>query len=385
MSNRPLGKALIAAAALFVVLCVPALAKKPRNPHWGRPKRSPATAPAGSTGATEHAGAASPRRRLPAGRWRPEVRAAIEELVAAHGKTARSYDDEHPPAAALPFNDLVLVNDVSLAVFQRMVDRADFKFGQAFWQEVPIAYGRQPLRAAYNIFIEEPSSTWLSQPSYHQYRQGFFRAYRDMCSKLGRLECRGWLSKLLIGFNEPELAAYSQTAITEEFQAALGSETVSASLGDRDPVVVRHGLSWVPEMRGLIDLLRDSGFDVWLLDADEQHAFEAAAAQAGFDPSRVQGIRAKIVSGKISSVILPPVPLRGGKANILASQLGRAPLLVIGAGPEDKELLDFAAPGALRLLINGENPELLRIAAEKGWLVQPPFAATAAAQSRGRP
>jgi hypothetical protein len=149
-------------------------------------------------------------------------------------------------------------------------------------------------------------------------------------------------------------------------------------MDDRRPVSVRHGLVWVPEVRALLELLRRSGFAVWIVDANEQHEFEVVAAQADFDPSRVQGIRSKIVADKLSSAVLQPVPVRGGKANVVAAQLGRPPLLVMGSRPDDQELIEFAAPGALHLLLDRNDPGLLRLAEEKGWLVQPAFPASPA-------
>ena len=362
------------AALLLALGAGPALAKKPRNPHWG--KKAPRAAQAASTAtavsvSTTPAGPVIPR--LPAGRWKPEIKQALEVFIAAHGQGSSGYNPEQPPAAALAFNDVAVINDVGLAVFQRLVDRAEFKFGDAFWAEVPLAYGRQRLHAAYGIFLEQPFSTWMRQPSYQQYRKGFFRAYRDMCSKLGQVDCRTWLVKLLVGYGEEELAGYTRAALGAEYLRPVGTELVADSMDDRDPVPVRHGLVWVPETRALIDLLRGSGFDVWVVDANEQHEFEVAAAQADFDPTRVQGIRSKVVSEKLTSAILQPVPVRGGKANAVSSRLGRAPLLVVGSQRDDQELLQYAAPDALRLLLDRGDSDLVLMAQDRGWLIQPAF------------
>jgi len=361
------------AALGLVFFSGPAQAKKPRNPHWGKKRPAYSRTEVSSATAATPAGPSMPR--LPAGRWLPEVKEALEVFIAARGKAARGYNAKQPPVAALSFNDAAVSNDVGLAVFQRMVDRAEFKFSDAFWQEVPIVYGRQRLRAAYGIFLEQPFSTWMRQPSYQQYRKGFFGAYRDMCVKLGQTDCRTWLVKLLIGYGEEELASYTRAAIGAEYLRPLGSELVADSINDRDPVLVRHGLAWVPELRALIDLLRGSGFDVWVVDANEQHEFEVVAAQADFDPSRVQGIRTKIVEGNISSTILPPIPVRGGKANVVTANLGRPPMLVVGSQRDDQEFLQYAAPAALHLLLDRDDPDLLRLAQERGWLIQPAFPA----------
>jgi hypothetical protein len=372
------GSALLALAALFLVFSAgPAHAKKPRNPRWGKKKPPLAqTHPAAAASTTTAAASAGPDiPRLPAGRWLPEVQSALESFIAARGKDSPAYKADEPPAAVLAFNDVAVINDVGLAVFQRMVDRADFKFSDAFWREVPIAYGRQKMRAAYGIFLEQPASVWMRQPSYQQYRKAFFRAYRDMCAQLGPLECRVWLARLLVGYGEDELAAYTRASLGAEYLRPISTELVADSADDRDPVPVRRGLAWVPEIRALIDLLRASGFAVWTADANQQREFEVVAAQADFEPDRVLGIRTKVVAEKLTSTVLQPVPVRGGKANAVSSRLGRAPLLVVGSQRDDQELLQYAAPAALRLLLDRGDADLLRLAQDRGWLVQPAFPA----------
>ena len=373
-------RASLLAAALAAVAVAPAQAnKKPRNPHWKNRNAAAArpALPVSTQAAVDvsTAPAGPPVARLPAGRWLPEIKKSLEEFIAAHGRSAPGYDPKVPPAAVLAFNEVAVSNDVGLAVFQRMVDRADFKFNDAFWHEIPLVHGRQRLFAAYGIFIEQPVDTWSRQPSYQQYRKGFFKAYRDMCEKLGRLECRSWLVKLLRGYGEEELASYTRAAIGAEYLRPSGTELVAESSEDPDPVAVRHGLAWVPEIHALISLLRDSGFDVYAADADEQHEFEVLAAQADFEASRVQGIRSRVVAEKLTSEIIPPVPLRGGKANAAAALIGRPPALVVGAGLDDKELLEYSAKGGLRLLLDRGDPGMMELAAEKHWLVQPAFQA----------
>lgn len=374
---------LVLAALTLVFSAAPALAKKPRNPRWGKKRPAYSQTKPGAEVSASTAAAPAPAGpqipRLPAGRWLPEVKEALESFIAARGKDSPGYRADQPPAAVLAFNDVIVINDVGLAVFQRMVDRADFKFSEAFWREVPIAYGRQKIRAAYGIFLEQPQSVWMRQPSYQQYRKVFFKAYRDMCGALGPLECRVWLARLLVGYGEAELAAYTRASLGAEYLRPIGTELVADGADDPDPVSVRHGLAWVPEIRALIDLLRASGFAVWTVDANQQHEFEVVAAQADFEPEQTLGIRSKVAAEKLTSTVLQPVPVRGGKANAVSSRLGRAPALVVGSQRDDQELLQYAAPDALRLLLDRGDQELLRLAGDRGWLVQPAFPALPAA------
>lgn len=379
---------IVAALMLFLsVLAAPPLqARKPRNPHWrGKGKTAPvpaaaeaapeaaaSTAPAtGEAAPSAAAAAAPPTRALALGRWRPEVRKALEDFMAARGKGSALYDPQSPPTAVLAFNDAMVVNDVGEVVFQRMVEHADFRFSDEFWRDVPLVYGRQRLRAAHDIFAELPVSVWPQQPAYHQYHKGFLKAYRDMCDNLGRLECRTWLVKLLRGYREEELGFYTMTAIGEEHMRPVSEEAVRDSPEDAAPVLIRRGLARIPEMQDLCAALREAGFDVWFMDADAQQELEAVARDYEVDASRVCGVRGKVTADKLSGGIMAPVPIRGGKTDVLMSKLGRAADLVVGAGLDDKELMEHGS--GLRLLLDRGDAGMRKLAAEKNWLVQPAF------------
>jgi phosphoserine phosphatase len=127
----------------------------------------------------------------------------------------------------------------------------------------------------------------------------------------------------------------------------------------------------VPEIGELCRFLRKAGFDVWLIDANEQRQLEVVAREFDFDASRVRGIRGKVEKDKLTGAILLPVPIRGGKAAIVSSDIGRSPALVVGVGNDDQELL-LQGEG-LRIILDRGDEELRRLAAEKGWLTQPAF------------
>jgi hypothetical protein len=65
------------------------------------------------------------------------------------------------------------------------------------------------------------------------------------------------------------------------------------------------------------------------------------------------------------------VPTRGGKAEIIQSQLGRPADLVIGRDAADFDALAYGE--GVRIALDGD-PELVKKASERGWLIQPAFA-----------
>lgn len=351
--------------SLVATLAVGAAAKPPKN-FRRRPKP---VSPAEVVASTETARAAP--AKLLAGRWTPEARAALEGFLAAKGKGSPGYDAAKPPVAVLPWSDALVSGDPAELVFLRAVSRVELKFDDALWEVVPIAYGRQPARAAYTQFIHVASSTWPSQPAYHQYRKAILSSYIELCRGVGRKECRSYLARLWAGWKESELEDYARAALAEEKRRPASREEVKAEEGDSSPLSIRRGLRLLPHMRDLVAKLRAAGVDVWVVDDVPQQVLLASSADYGVDASRVAGLLNNPDGARMSASVLKPVPVRGGKAEIVRKAVGRSADLVIGRDAADTELLSDGE--GLRLVLSGD-PALEKLAAEKGWLVQPTLA-----------
>ena len=315
-----------------------------------------------------------PREGLAAGRWDPAVKRALEDLVRAKGKTGPQYDAQKPPVAVFTWDDAAVEGDPSEAVFFRLIERVDFKYDDDFWQLVPIAYGRQQLRADYELFSNEPQSVWIKQATYQQYRKNFLMAYEDMCYKLGRKECRTFLTSLCAGFEQDDLRAYARKVVDVELAAPMETESVRLSANDTSPAAVRRGLRPVAEIKDLISFLLKSGFDVWVVSDDNQWVLEAMVKDYGIDPSRALGVKVSVdKAGRLGSVVPEPVPIRGGKVDAIVSSIGRAPTLAVGSDPWDLEMLSYGE--GTRLVLDKGDRSLRAAASEGNWLVQPSFAA----------
>lgn len=352
---------------LIAVMTLGALsaAKPPKN-FRRRPKR-----PARPEVAVSTAPAKPEPARLLAGRWSDESRAALEAFIAARGKDAPGYDAAKPPVAVLPWSDALVAGDPAELVFLRLVSRVELKFDDALWEVVPVAYGRQPARAAYEQFVRLASSTWQAQPAYHRYRKEMLQSYLALCRGVGRRECRAYLARLWAGYKEGEAEDYARAALAEEKSRPASRETVKAEEGDAEPLTVRRGLRLLPHMRDLVSKLRASGVDVWVVDDVPQQTLLASALDYGVDRSRVAGLVNAPDGARLSSAVLKPLPLRGGKAEIVRKSVGRAADLVIGRDMADAELL-LDGEG-VRIVLAGD-PALEKLAAEKGWILQPSLA-----------
>jgi phosphoserine phosphatase len=341
-----------------------AAAKPPKN-FRRRPK--PAAAEVEASTQT-----AKPRpARLFAGRWTPEARAALEGFIAARGKGAPGYDAAKPPVAVLPWSDALVAGDPAELVFMRLVSGAELKLDDALWEVVPVAYGRQPARAAYEQFVHVASVTWQAQPSYHRFRKEMLSSYIGLCRGVGRKECRSYLARLWAGWKEADAEEYARAALAQEKSRPASIELVKAEEGDAEPLKLRRGLRLLPHMRDLVSKLRAAGVDVWVVDDVPQQVLLASASDYGVDPSRVAGILSVPDGARMSANVLKPVPTRGGKAEIVRKALGRPADLVFGRDAADLDLMNDGA--GVRVVLSGD-PALEKAAAERGWVLQPALA-----------
>ena len=159
--------------------------------HKKRHKKGPST-PARPAGPD--------RVPLPEGRWAPDVRAALERLLARRGRDSPGYSEESPPAAVFSLDALAAAHSPGDALFSLLIDSAAFKFDAGFWRLVPITAGRERIRAGYNEFHGQPRSIWTRDASYLMYRKAFYKARKDVCALWGARECARWKAILLAGF-----------------------------------------------------------------------------------------------------------------------------------------------------------------------------------------
>lgn len=365
-------------AAIFFVLlsALPVLAKKPkpRSLNWHmRPK--PVAVSTETAAEVEESTAAAkvepPKVALMPGRWKPEVRAALEKFIAEKGRNSPGYDAKRPPVAVIPWSDAAVSGDPAELVFLRLVTDVSFRFSDEFWQIVPIAYGRQPTRAAYEQFVQLSSAVWKSDPTYDAYRKYMLSSYLELCRGVGRKECRSYLARLWAGWRDDDAYDFSRQTIEREKNDSATKEVVRGEPEDRAPLRLRRGLRLIPEVRDLTAKLRAEGFDVWVIDDVPQPVLAASAVDYHLDPSRVYGVHNSTDGARMGAGVMKPVPTRGGKTAALQAMLGRPADLVFGRDSADFELLAYGE--GLRIVFD-RDADLVRRAAERGWLVQPSLA-----------
>jgi len=129
-------------------------------------------------------------------------------------------------------------------------------------------------------------------------------------------------------------------------------------------------ISLRPEMHQLMDRMRDTGWEVWVVTASAEPIVRTFAPRYGVPRTQVIGMALHERDGMIQPEMCGPITYRQGKVDAIDQRIGRRPNFAAGDALTDYEMLHTASDV---LLFDRGNEELQLAAKKNGWLVQTPF------------
>ncbi len=122
-----------------------------------------------------------------------------------------------------------------------------------------------------------------------------------------------------------------------------------------------------PEMRDLVQRLRDAGTDVWAVSSSNQWIIRSGMRFFDIPPDRILAAEAAVANGVILDKLVR-VPSGPGKADALRAVLAAPPDCAFGNSLWDREMLAIVEhPFAIN-----PSPQLQQIAAASGWKMYQP-------------
>lgn len=196
-----------------------------------------------------------------------------------------------------------------------------------------------------------------------------------------------WAAQMLAGWPESELTGFVEAARKENLDAPEGAEQKVGS-GDETGWV-----RYYPQMRDLVETLRANGFDVRIISASAEPVVRVWAADLGFTPDKVMGVRTERDGDVLTSKLVPcggetAIPyiegkrcrvnedVFGVKGPAAFEQQAEPKRAAFGAGDSDTDVTFLTDATALRLVLNRNKTELMCSAydnADGRWLVNPMF------------
>ena len=186
---------------------------------------------------------------------------------------------------------------------------------------------------------------------------------------------QGLVSDKIVQWARSRYADYKAGQVDEN---TMCGEMVTMHRGLREEVVQQAcdiyfaqeiGPGIFPEMRELVQRLRHSGCDVWVVSSSIQWSIRSGMRSFGIPQDRILAAETAVENGIILDRLIR-VPSGPGKPEALRSVLKTAPDCAFGNAIWDREML---AMSNHPFVIN-PNPDLRATAIAKGWRVYQPDA-----------
>lgn len=370
----------------------------------------PAGAP-GTDGTPGKDGVPTPLRLLDdkVGRWLPENRTRLNELIATRGIASPTFDPKNRPVAVFDWDNTVVKNDLGDATFfwmlrhDKVLQPADKDWSTTSRHLTPEA--RAALNAACDLAADpgEPLQTNIHTDCANElvsiYNGGKTRAGQaawDHPITLTMNTAYAWVAQLQAGYTPEEIRAFARSAYAENaFNPPGTTQTVGTTSG------LAYHVQVYEEMVDLIETLQANGFDVWITSASPQFVIDAVSEElVGIKPNRVIGIRPLTDSqGRVTAHLQGCGTVEDGSDSLITYDQGKRCWInkaifhrpvdqqllrtadeqgrqVFAAGDSDTDLAFLQDASVLKLALNRNKVQLMcnAYANYQGrWLVQPMF------------
>jgi len=343
------------------------------------------------------------------GRWLPENRARLNELLTTRGTASATFDPKNRPVAVFDWDNTVVKNDMGDATLFWMLRHdkvrqpADGDWGNTSTHLT--AEARTALNTVCTGIAEPgaplPTST---QPAcadeivsiYNRNQTRADKAAWDKPITQTLNTAYAWAAQLQAGYTPEELRGFARAAYAENAFNPLGTtQTVGTTSGLAFHVRVYD------EMVDLIETMQVNGFDVWILTASPQFVVDAISEElVGVKPQRVVGIRTVAdANGRLTARLRGCGTVADGADTLITYDQGKRCWInkaifhlpterqqarageenqrqVFAAGDSDTDLSFLQDATLLKLAINRNRVQLMCNAyanAQGRWLVQPMF------------
>ncbi|MCA9541530.1 MAG: haloacid dehalogenase-like hydrolase [Myxococcales bacterium] len=315
----------------------------------------------------------APHREVPLaqGAWRPEVHAALCDLIARYGIESPDYDAERPPLVTIDCDNTLIHNDIGEAMMRYIITRRRLNTDRGFWQSlVPDRLGRDALNAAYKAVAGRSDPEVRDTAAFRRYRAGMLGVYETLRETEGRESAYLFACRLMRGMHERTVIDLVDEVLDYELDRPLSHEDIPSG-PPFGGLVVPTGVRVYHEMVDLIGALETHGFSTWIITSSNAYVVRGLARRIGFPEERVLGIELQLQGGRYTDRIVDPAPIGEGKRELFLDTVGRSPILAMGDSMNDFELLENCE--GLSIVIDHGDEEMIEKAEEFGWLIQSPL------------
>lgn len=293
---------------------------------------------------------------LPRRGWRPAVYRRLVELIRTRAHSGA--------AAVFDFDNTCIRGDIGELFGHFLTETMRYRYDlDHFWKLVHPDDGRGRLRR----LTERAMEAGVESAAYRRYFAEMAALYGRRLRRAGKRDCYEWAVRLHVGLTETQMRRWSAEAIRRELEHPLRTERLESDSGE--VTAVERGIRPHLEIRELIEVLDEAGFDIWIVSASNAWTIRVIAPYFGVPEKKVRGNLVAVEEGRLSDATRRPVLYREGKAEMVAKLLDEPPDLVVGDAITDYEMLCDARD--LALVIDRGDEFLRRHAEGPTWAMQP--------------
>lgn len=342
--------------------------------------------------------------------WHGDNAAELEAMITELGVLGDSHDPARPPIAVFDWDNTVIKNDIGdMTVFYMLNNNLVLQPPDRDWTRVTPLFTSTAvagLNQACDAQAEpgQPLKTDQTDDASKGCADAILAAYYDAATVAGEDAFTSGETETL----EPSygLAVQLQAGHTPDEIRDIGEKArdfaLAQAIGARQPVGTGEYNAYIriyDQIRDLIAVMQDNGFDVWVVSASSQYIVEPFAEQVGIPADHVIGVRATLDdAGKAEYTFQGCGTSPDGNSEMITfrqgkrcwinkvifgetdgdAQLADASPIAFAAGDSTTDLWMLRDAQALRLVINRNRTELMCYAyenADGNWLVNPMFIA----------
>jgi phosphoserine phosphatase len=345
--------------------------------------------------------------------WYHDNREIIDAFIDTKNSRSPGYDPLNKPVAVFDWDNTVIKNDIGDAVMFWMLQNSlvyqppnkDWSLTSPFLLPAAVSALKaacdaaadplQPLAlGAYPACADEIAKIYTTGTTTDGVMSPLaFGGYNPSWME----PTYAWAVQLQKGHTPAQIAVFTEAAITAALAAPIGAKQTIGTVAGFNAYIRVYA-----QIKDLVGVLQDNGYDVWVLSASSQYIVEPFAAKVGVDASRVIGVRMVLdAEGKVTYGIQGCGPVMDGEntmityidgkrcwmnkviyADASATALDVNPDLtkrpVFSAGDSDTDVSFLKDTQGMKLVINRNKKKLMcnaysNVNGTGHWVVNPMF------------
>jgi phosphoserine phosphatase len=248
------------------------------------------------------------------------------------------------PLAVFDCDGTVIQGDIGESMFYRQIEHFAFRVSPA---EILTDHPhRDELADAFDTLLSTPETRRREHTAFDFFARLLLTRYFEQLAQGKIAKACAEIVQLFAGFSLEEVRHFAGETFSEELRAPMHK----CHLGGQS---LPRGVRFLRETVDLVHALQEKGFDIMAVSGSNKWSVEPVFARLGVPPERVLGIDLQMRDSLLTSETKTPVPIHGGKVDLLRLVDPRLPVLVASDSRNDIPLL--LASNDLRVYVNSHK------------------------------